>query len=80
VVGGEVTDLLRLLGDDLAGVVDVVVDEVLVGDVDERGEVDDSGEDEGESPGWRDLDEEVGQERSEEGLEYGCQSEFRRLV
>ena len=75
---GEVANLLGLLADDLAGVVQVVVDELLVGDVGERGEVDDGGEEEGQAPGWGDLDEEVGQEGGGEGLEV-CVS-WVRLV
>lgn len=68
VVSGQIADLRGLLGDDLLGVGDVVVDEVLVGDVDERGEVDDGGGDESQAPVWGDLDEEVGEEGGEEGL------------
>lgn len=71
VLRSELTDLLRLLADDLGGVVQVGVNELLVGDVDERGEVGDGGEEESKAPGGSDLDEEVRDEGGEEGLGEG---------
>lgn len=65
---GQLADLLGLLRDELAGVVEVVVDEVLVLDVEEWGEVGEGREEEGQAPGGRDFDEEVGQEGCCEGL------------
>jgi hypothetical protein len=51
----------------LASVLDVVVDELLGRLVDERGEEDDRGADQGEAPEWDDLDQVVGEESANEG-------------
>jgi len=68
VLGGDFTELLGLLVGDLGGVVEVGVNELLVGDVDQRSEVDDAGGDEKQAPLGSDLDEEVADEGSEGGL------------
>jgi hypothetical protein len=69
VLGGDLTELLGLLVGDLSGVVEVSVDELPVGDVDQRSEVDDAGGDEEQAPFGSDLDEEVADQSSEESLE-----------
>lgn len=56
---GNGAELSGLGIDNLAGVLQLVVNELLVGSVDERGEKDDSGADDGETPVWDDLDEVV---------------------
>lgn len=67
-LGGEVAQLLGLGVGDVGCVVEVLVDQVLVLDVDERSEVDDDGGEEEEAPLGSDLDEEVADEGDEEGL------------
>lgn len=69
VLGGDFTELLGLLVGNLGGVVEVGVDELLVGYVDQRSKVDDAGGDEEQAPLGSDLDEEVADKSSEEGLE-----------
>lgn len=66
--GSQVTDLGGLLVDHVRGVGDVGVDDFAVLDVDEREEVGHGREEQGEAPGRRDLDEEVGDEDCCEGL------------
>lgn len=68
VLGGDFAELLGLLVGDLGGVVEVGVNELLVGDVDQRSEVDNAGGDEKQSPLGSDLDEEVADKGSEGGL------------
>lgn len=68
VVAGELLDLRGLLVDNAGGIVDVAVDEFLVGLVDERGKEEDGGGDESKAPQWDDLDQVVGGEGTEEGL------------
>ena len=68
VLGGDFAELLSLLVGDLGGVVKVGVNKLLVGDVDQRSEVDDAGGDEKQAPLGSDLDEEVADEGSEGGL------------
>lgn len=67
-VGGEVAHLLGLLADDFGGVVEVLVDELFVGDVDEWDEVGEGGEEKSQAPSRGDFDEEVGDEGGCEGL------------
>jgi len=69
-VASELLDLLGLGVDDVGCVLDVVVDELLVRLVDERGEEDDRGVDQGEAPEWDDLDQVVGEESANEGLVF----------
>jgi hypothetical protein len=68
VLGGDFAELLGLLVGDLGGVVEVGVNELLVGDVDQRSEVDDAGGNEKKAPLGSDLDEEVADDGSEGGL------------
>lgn len=68
----EVGDLVCLLVEEVFAVGDLMVDELLVGDVDEGHEKGEGGEEEGEAPGGGDFDEEVGEEGGEEDL--GCVS------
>jgi hypothetical protein len=81
VLGGDFAELLSLLVGDLSGVVEVGVDELLVGDVDQRSEVDDAGGDEEQAPLGSDLDEEVADQSSEESLENVSvrNMEFRKM-
>jgi hypothetical protein len=69
VVAGQLLDLLRLCVDQIGGILEVVVDELLIRLVDERGEEEDGGGDKCETPEWDNLDQIVGQECSDEGLE-----------
>jgi len=69
-VASELLDLLGLGVDDVGCVLDVVVDELLIRLVDERGEEDDRGGDQGEAPEWNDLDQVVGEESANEGLVF----------
>lgn len=72
VLGGDFAELLSLLVGDLGGVVEVGVNKLLVGDVNQRSEVDDAGGDEEQAPLGSDLDEEVADDGSEGGLK-NCQ-------
>jgi len=67
-LGCDITELAGLLVDDVTGVVEVVVDELLVLEVDQRSKVDDGGENKSNSPGWGELDEEVCEESGSECL------------
>lgn len=67
-VAGELLDLFGLLVDNVGGVLDVVVNELLIRLVDEWAEEEDRSGNEGEAPEWNDLDQVVGQESSNEGL------------
>lgn len=69
VLGRNFTELLGLLVGDLSGVVEVSVNQLLVGDVDQRSKVDDAGGNEEQAPLGGDLDEEVADEGGEESLE-----------
>lgn len=69
VLGGDFAELLGLLVGNLSGVVEVGVNELLVGDVDQGSEVDNAGRDEEQAPLGSDLDEEVADEGGEESLE-----------
>jgi hypothetical protein len=68
VLGGDFAELLSLLVGDLSGVVEVSINELLVGNVDQRSEVDDAGGDEEQAPLGSDLDKEVADQGSEESL------------
>lgn len=65
---GNRAELSRLGADNLAGMLELGVDELLVGGVDERGEEDDGGGDDGQAPVGNNLDEVVRDEGSEGGL------------
>lgn len=67
-VAGNLLDLLSLLVDDVGDVGKVVVDELLVGLVEEGAEEDGRGRDQGKTPERNDLDKEVGEEGAEESL------------
>jgi len=56
VVGSEVSDLLGLLVHNIGGIVDVVVNELLVGLVDKRSEEEDTCGEKSHTPEWDDLD------------------------
>lgn len=68
VLTGEIADLSGLLGNDGRGIVEVLIYEFLVADVRERGEVDDGGEEQKQSPLGHDLDEEIGDEGRDKSL------------
>lgn len=65
---GSITELGGLGVDDVAGLAEVLVDELLVLLIYERGEEEDGGEDQGQSPVGDDLDEIVGDEGSDGSL------------
>lgn len=68
VVASELLDLLGLLVDNIGGVGDVVIDELLVGFVNERSHEQDRRGDESKTPQWDDLDQVVGEEGTKESL------------
>ena len=67
-MAGELLDLFGLLVDDGGDIVQVGIDELLVGLVDERRDKQDGSREEAEAPEWDNLDQVVGDEGSEEGL------------
>jgi len=71
-VACELLDLLGLLIDDGRGTIELGIDELLVGLVDERCEEEGRGREERKAPKWDDLDEVVGDEGTEES---GCRYE-----
>ena len=68
VLSSQVPDLACLLSDDGASVVQLLINEPLVLDIDEGSEEDDGGGDEGNAPGWNNLDEKVADQGGGEGL------------
>jgi hypothetical protein len=64
----ETLDLSGLLASDLTALLKLSVDDLLVLNVDERSEVGDKGGDQGQAPERNNLDEEVRDQGSEEGL------------
>jgi hypothetical protein len=68
VLHGDRAELGRLSANNLAGVLELGVNELLVGGVDQRSEEDDRGGDDGQAPVGDDLDEVVRDESSEGGL------------
>ena len=74
VVAGELLDLLGLLVDNVGGVGNVVIDELLVSLVDERSKEEDGGEEESKAPKWDNLDQVVGEESTEESLNRSQQA------
>jgi hypothetical protein len=68
VLGTEVLDLCRLLVGNVVALLKLGVNDLLVLDVDERTQVGNNGGDERQAPERDELDEEVGDQRSEEGL------------
>lgn len=71
---GNGAELGRLGIDSLAGMLELGVDELPVGQVDERREEDDRGGDQGEAPVGDDLDEVIRDEGGESGLRSGVVS------
>ena len=59
VLRSKIFDLCGLLVEEVGGIVDVLIDRVLVLDVDKRCEERKCREEESEAPWWRNLDEEV---------------------
>lgn len=68
VVTGELLNLLGLLVDDIGGIFDVMVNDLLVSLIDERRKEEGRGGDECKTPQWDDLDQVVRGEGTEEGL------------
>jgi hypothetical protein len=68
VLVGETLDLRSLLASDLAALLELGINNLLVLDVDEGSEVGDESRDQGQAPERDELDEEVGDQGSEEGL------------
>lgn len=68
-LAGNGADLFGLLLSNSGSLVDLLVNELLVGLVDERCEEEDGCADQGETPEWNDLDQVVGDERGKESLE-----------
>lgn len=68
VMTSELLDLISLLVDDSGEGLEVLVDELLVGLVDQGGEEEDGGGDDSKAPVWNDLDEVVGEESTEKCL------------
>jgi hypothetical protein len=68
VLACESLDLLGLLANDLAGVLDLGIDELLVHDIDKWSEVDDTGGKKSHAPHGKKLDQVVGEEGCSEGL------------
>lgn len=64
----DASKLAGLLRSDAVGVVEVLIDELLVADVCERHKVGGGGEEKGKTPGWHDLDQEVREEGGDECL------------
>jgi hypothetical protein len=56
--------------DHIGGVLEVVVDKLLVGLIDVRAEEEDGCGDQSKAPEWDDLDQVVRQESPDEGLEF----------
>lgn len=67
-VASELLDLLRLLVHNLGNVIDLFIDEALVGLVDKRSEKENAGGDERQTPQRNNLNQIVGEESTEEGL------------
>lgn len=65
---GELAHLLGLLTSDSGSLVELLVNELLVGLVDERAEEEEGDTNEGETPNWDNLDQVVGDEGSNESL------------
>jgi hypothetical protein len=70
-MASELLDLLGLGVDHIGGILEMVVDELLVRLVDERSEEEDGGGDQGKAPEWDDLDQVVREESSNKSL-YTC--------
>ena len=71
-VACELLHLLGLLVDDVGGILEVVVDELLVSLVDERRQEENGGRDERHAPEWHNLDQVVGEESCNAGLELSA--------
>lgn len=67
-LGSNIADLVSLGIDNLGGVVDLRIDELLVGSINQGHEEDDGGADNGKAPVGNELDQEVGDESSDASL------------
>lgn len=74
-LSSEILDLSSLLRRQSAGTVQLCVNHFLVLDVDQRAEVSNGGSDQGQAPKRHKLDEEVGHEGCEEGLDIKVRME-----
>ena len=70
-LSGHIADLRGLIIDDVARVAEVVINELLVLNVDERGQEDDAVGDKSKTPQRDEFDEPVADEGGEEGLKIG---------
>lgn len=68
---GDTFDLSGLLGDDIRGMFQLTINDVLVLDIDQGAEVEDACAEEGETPQWHNLNQVVGEESGEKCLEVG---------
>lgn len=66
---GKTLDLGCLLAGHLATLLELSIDDFLILDVDEGSEEGDEGSNQGQAPKWDELDEVVGDQGSEEGLQ-----------
>ena len=66
----KILDLLGLLVDNVGSLFELAIDQLLVGLVDERGEEEDGGREEGKTPEWDDLDKVVREEGTQESLGF----------
>jgi len=71
VVSSELFDLCSLLRDHVAGIGELLVNDLLVLDVDEGSKVEGNGGDQGKAPEWDPLDQEVGDEGRDESQKSG---------
>jgi hypothetical protein len=67
-VARKLLNLLGLLVDNIGNVGNMGINKLLVGLVDERCEEEDCSREKAEAPDWDNLDEEIGDEGTEEGL------------
>lgn len=68
-LSGQILDLICLVADDFSCMLKLGVDDFLVFDIDQWAQEDDAGEEERQAPERKELDQVVGQEGGEEGLE-----------
>jgi len=68
-VSSKVTDLGRLGLDDVSGMVDVFIDEVLVLNIDKWAKEGNDSSKKSKTPEWKQLDEEVGDEGAQKGTD-----------
>ena len=75
-VTGKLFDLFGLFAYGLLGIGEMMINELLVGLVNERGEEQDGGRNKCKAPQWNDLDQVVGEESADKCLD-SCQTHQR---